>query len=128
MKTIAILTSLALTMGSFAAPAPEPQLSAAAQSNVLLDKDANFLGRPGRFINPEILTGVCFNVPANFDNQISAVSPNGDIKCVLYDGRDCTGATPAAGPIFGNRPRVQNLALPPWNFDDRVSSLLCTPV
>ncbi|PSN75013.1 hypothetical protein BS50DRAFT_30470 [Corynespora cassiicola Philippines] len=115
------LIAFSLALSALAAPAPEPnKLAAREDSNVLIDNEASFPGHSGQFANLVVTIGDCQNLNATFNNQVSAISPNGILTCTLYDDFGCIGA--ASVPITG---RVQDLADPRYNFDNRASSLRC---
>ncbi|KAF2265445.1 hypothetical protein CC78DRAFT_567595 [Lojkania enalia] len=118
------IVSLALVAQSFAIP---NVVTRQEQSNVLVDVDAFFPNRPGNGqANFEVTLGTCFNVPADFNNRISAIAVNGGTSCLLFDLPSCTGATPPGPnglPVTG---RVNDLAGDPYFFDDTITSMLCT--
>ncbi|KAL1593166.1 hypothetical protein SLS60_010774 [Paraconiothyrium brasiliense] len=131
MKTSLLLLPALAALG-FATPvkrAPQPPVTCTGnqKENILVSHDY--------FFNPssdtyEICNGQCFNVPAEYNNSISAIDPNDQPNgqtCTLYDLPNCQRIGGEGYVLIGND-RVNDLrTLSPAqpNLDKKVSSIEC---
>ncbi|KAJ4351455.1 uncharacterized protein N0V89_006797 [Didymosphaeria variabile] len=131
MKTSLVLLPALAALG-FTAPveqAPQPPVTCTGnqKENILVSHDYNFTPTSDTY---EICNGECFNVPAEYNNSISAIDPNDHTAqtCTLYDLPNCERIGGEGYVLIGND-RVNDLrTLSPAqpNLDKKVSSILCT--
>ncbi|TFK42093.1 hypothetical protein BDQ12DRAFT_677636 [Crucibulum laeve] len=88
---LSVVALIAASLASAAVRAPAKSNAASVTSNLLACSDTDLHGTCLTFA---YTTGTCYNLPSEFNDVISSITPQGDAHvCTLYQDYNCGGSS-----------------------------------